>query len=103
MKKYNKEFAMKEMLKKKILDKRSEKGVIYERDLLQKMHHTFIVNMYFSFQDTDYLYLVMDLLTGGDLRYHLCTYDKFPYETSSKNKIYIIFKKNLKKKKFLKK
>ena len=48
MKKYNKEFAMKEMLKKKILDKRSEKGVIYERDLLSRMHHPFIVNIYLS-------------------------------------------------------
>ena len=73
---------MKEMLKKKILDKRSEKGVIYERDLLQKMHHTFIVNMYFSFQDTDYLYLVMDLLTGGDLRYYYCKHVRFNEEES---------------------
>ena len=56
---------MKEMLKKKILDKHSENGVIYERDLLSRMHHPFIVNMYFSFQDTDYLFLVMDLLTAS--------------------------------------
>ena len=27
--------------------------------------------MYFSFQDYDNLYLIMDLLSGGDLRYHL--------------------------------
>ena len=82
MKKYNKEFAMKEMLKKKILDKRSEKGVIYERDLLSRMHHPFIVNMYFSFQDKDYLYLIMDLLTGGDLRYYYCKHRKFSEEES---------------------
>ena len=68
---------MKEMLKKKILDRHSENGVIYERDLLSRMHHPFIVNMYFSFQDTDYLFLVMDLLTGGDLRYYYCKHRKF--------------------------
>ena len=28
--------------------------------------------MYYSFQDKDKLYLVMDLLTGGDLKYHIC-------------------------------
>ena len=27
--------------------------------------------MHYAFQDTDTLYIVMDLLTGGDLRYHL--------------------------------
>lgn len=31
----------------------------------------FLVNMVYSFQDRDNLYLVMDLLTGGDLRYHI--------------------------------
>ena len=73
---------MKEMLKKKILDRHSENGVIYERDLLSRMHHPFIVNMYFSFQDSDYLFLVMDLLTGGDLRYYYCKHRKFNEEES---------------------
>ena len=27
--------------------------------------------MHYAFQDTDNLYIVMDLLTGGDLRYHI--------------------------------
>ena len=35
------------------------------------MNHPFIVNMHFSFQNNHYLYLVIDLMTGGDLRYHL--------------------------------
>lgn len=33
-----------------------------------------------SFQDKDNLYLVMDLLTGGDLRYHICHKKKFSEE-----------------------
>ena len=61
-------YAMKEMNKAKIIDKKSEKSVKSERDLLSKLNHPFIINMHFSFQDSDNLYLVMDLLTGGDLR-----------------------------------
>ncbi len=68
---------MKEMSKAKIIDKRSERSVKNERDLLSKINHPFIVNMHFSFQDSDNLYLVMDLLTGGDLRYHICKNRKF--------------------------
>ena len=76
-KKYKAIYAMKEMSKTKIIDKRSEKSVKAERDLLEMMHHPFIINMHFSFQDNDHLYITMDLLTGGDLRYHLCRKKKF--------------------------
>jgi serine/threonine protein kinase len=73
---------MKEMSKAKIIDKRSEKGIKGERDLLSKLHHPFIVNMHYSFQDKDKLYLVMDLLTGGDLRYHICKRHRFSEKQS---------------------
>lgn len=35
------------------------------------LKHPFIVNMQYAMQDTENLYLIMDLHTGGDLRYHL--------------------------------
>ena len=70
--KYKRQYAMKEMSKAKIIDKKSEKSVKAERDLLAIMNHPFIINMHFSFQDNDNLYIAMDLLTGGDLRYHIC-------------------------------
>ena len=59
------------MSKVKIIDRRSEISIMSERNLLSKLNHPFIVNMYFAFQDFCNLYLVMDLLTGGDLRYHI--------------------------------
>ena len=58
------------MSKVKIIDKRSEKSILGERDLLSKLKHPFIVNMLCAFQDYENLYLILDLLTGGDLRYH---------------------------------
>ena len=71
LKKNNELFALKEMSKAKVIDRRSEISIMSERNLLSKLHHSFIVNMYFAFQDFYNLYLVMDLLTGGDLRFHI--------------------------------
>ena len=59
------------MYKVKVIDRRSEFSIISERNLLSKLKHPFIVNMHFAFQDFSKLYLVLDLLTGGDLRYHI--------------------------------
>jgi len=77
LKKTNEFFALKEMSKTKIIDRRSETSIMSERTLLSKLNNPFIVNMYFAFQDYSNLYLVMDLLSGGDLRYHLSKKKKF--------------------------
>lgn len=47
------------------------------------MRCRFIVNMQYAFQDYDNLYLVMDLLTGGDLRYHISRHKRFTEEQTS--------------------
>ena len=86
LKKNNEFFALKEMSKVKIIDRRSEVSIMSERNLLSKLHHSFIVNMYFAFQDFYNLYLVMDLLTGGDLRYHIAHKKTF---TESQTKFFI--------------
>ena len=65
------------MSKAKIIDKKSVDSILGEKNLLSQLHHPFIVNMVYSFQDLDYLYLVMDLLPGGNLRYHLCVKRRF--------------------------
>ena len=59
------------MSKLKIISQKSEQSVKTEKKILSKINHPFIVNMLFSFQDNDNLYLIMDLLPGGDLRYHI--------------------------------
>ena len=59
------------MSKAKIIAKRSEDNIMSEKNILSRINHPFIVNMHFSFQDSDNLYLIMDYLSGGDLRYHL--------------------------------
>ena len=70
------------MSKVKIIDNQNIKNIKNERDLLSKLNHPFIVNMHFSFQNSNYLYLVIDLFTGGDLRYHLFHRKSFNEEQS---------------------
>ena len=79
-KKNNLIFALKEVSKARVIDKKCIKSVLLEREFLAKMNHPFIVNMYFSFQDSNSLYLVMDLATGKDLRYHLTRKKRFSEE-----------------------
>jgi serine/threonine protein kinase len=70
-KKSDQMFAMKEMLKSRVLAKRSVASVMNERKLLATIKHDFIVNIYYAFQDRENLYVILDLFEGGDLRYHL--------------------------------
>ena len=69
--KYNKIYAMKKMYKIEIIDKKCEKDILIELSLLSRIHHPFIVNIHFAFQDSDYLYLICDYFPQGDLRYQI--------------------------------
>ena len=70
-------FAMKEMSKAKVFLKKSVKSVSNERRFLENFNYNLLCNMYYAFQDEDTLYIVMDYLSGGDLRYHICRRDYF--------------------------
>lgn len=59
------------------MTKKSVQSVMNERTLLAGLNHPFVVNMHYAFQDRETLYLVMDLMPGGDLRYHIGCKKKF--------------------------
>ncbi|GAA5796538.1 hypothetical protein HPULCUR_001910 [Helicostylum pulchrum] len=46
-------------------------NIIRERTMLEFLDHPLVCNMRFAFQDTDYIYMAMDLMSAGDLRFHL--------------------------------
>lgn len=85
---------MKEMSKSRIITKRSVNSVMNERKLLAQLKHPyplqlltlfrFLINMNYAFQDREDLYLVCDLLTGGDLRFHIGKKKRFTEEQTSK-------------------
>jgi serine/threonine kinase 32 len=49
MKKNKKLYALKEMSKAKIIQKRSVNSVLNEKYLLEHLHHPFLVNMLYAF------------------------------------------------------
>lgn len=70
-------YAMKEMLKARVMAKKSIESVMKELELMCKIDSDFIVNVHYAFHDVEFLYLVMDLMEGGDLRYHHSQIRKF--------------------------
>ena len=62
------------MSKTKIIDQNCEKAVMQEKIFLSNLRNQFIVNMICSFEDNNNLYLCLELMKGGDLRYHLINY-----------------------------
>ena len=78
-------YACKEMSKTRIIDLKMEKNIMIERELLSKLRYKYLVNMRYAFQDFENLYLVLDVLTGGDLRYALTKSKKFN-ENQTSNK-----------------
>ncbi|KRW98381.1 Protein kinase-like domain [Pseudocohnilembus persalinus] len=79
-KKNKKLYAMKEMSKSLVITKKSVNSVMNERQLLSQLKFPFLVNMFYAFQDRENLYLIMDLMPGGDLRYHIGRQRRFNEE-----------------------
>ncbi|OMJ28125.1 Serine/threonine-protein kinase 32B [Smittium culicis] len=45
--------------------------ILRERDLLEEIEHPYVVNLRFSFQSKATMFMVIDLMLGGDLRFHI--------------------------------
>lgn len=60
-------YAMKTLTKKQMIAKKKLKNVKTERDLMVNVDHWLITRLFWSFQDSKYLYLVMEFCPGGDL------------------------------------
>ncbi|KAF9673137.1 hypothetical protein SADUNF_Sadunf11G0117300 [Salix dunnii] len=60
-------YAMKKLKKSEMLRRGQVEHVKAERNLLAEVDSTCIVKLYCSFQDDEYLYLIMEYLPGGDM------------------------------------
>ncbi|RDB22790.1 Serine/threonine-protein kinase CBK1 [Hypsizygus marmoreus] len=70
-------YAMKTLKKEEMLKKDQLAHVRAERDVLAESDSPWVVQLFYSFQDPSYLYLIMEFLPGGDLMTMLIKYDTF--------------------------
>ncbi|KAI8099861.1 kinase-like domain-containing protein [Halteromyces radiatus] len=64
-------FALKYINKARCIQMRAVENIISERRLLERIDCGLIVNLRYAFQDDENLFMVLDLMLGGDLRFHL--------------------------------
>ena len=64
-------YAMKIVRKADVVERKEIDHIIAERQVLAQMHHPFIINLKFSFQSEDKLYMVLSFVNGGELFVHL--------------------------------
>nr|XP_029514727.1 serine/threonine-protein kinase LATS2-like [Oncorhynchus nerka]XP_029514735.1 serine/threonine-protein kinase LATS2-like [Oncorhynchus nerka] len=71
-------YAMKTLRKKDVLNRNQVAHVKAERDILAEADNEWVVRLYYSFQDRDSLYFVMDYIPGGDMMSLLIRMGIFP-------------------------
>ncbi|KAI8850657.1 kinase-like domain-containing protein [Chytridium lagenaria] len=64
-------YALKYINKQQCVRMRAIQNIFRERAILEELSHPYIVNLRYAFQDDDNMFMVLDLMMGGDLRYHL--------------------------------
>ncbi|GAB5590688.1 Serine/threonine kinase [Umbelopsis nana] len=64
-------YALKYISKHDCISMDAVRNVIRERVMLEQLDHPFICRLRFAFQDDEYMYMVMDLMMGGNLGFHL--------------------------------
>ncbi|KAF7668271.1 hypothetical protein LDENG_00025510 [Lucifuga dentata] len=76
MKATGKLYACKKLNKKRLKKRKGYEGSMVEKRILARVHSRFIVSLAYAFQTKTELCLVMTIMNGGDLRYHIYNVDE---------------------------
>ncbi|XP_045422667.1 rhodopsin kinase GRK1 [Lemur catta] len=76
MKATGKMYACKKLNKKRLKKRKGYQGAMVEKKILAKVHSRFIVSLAYAFETRTDLCLVMTIMNGGDLRYHIYNVDE---------------------------
>ncbi|KAF5902614.1 centromere-associated protein E, partial [Clarias magur] len=69
-------YACKKLNKKRLKKRKGYEGAMVEKRILARVHSRFIVSLAYAFQSKTELCLVMTIMNGGDLRYHIYNVDE---------------------------
>ncbi|XP_023601145.1 G protein-coupled receptor kinase 4 isoform X4 [Myotis lucifugus] len=64
-------YACKKMLKKRIKRRNGEAMALNEKRLLEKVQSRFVVSLCYTYETKDALCLVLTIMNGGDLKFHI--------------------------------
>ncbi|KAI0989493.1 hypothetical protein GJ496_006322 [Pomphorhynchus laevis] len=74
--------AIKIMLKQTVIELHQIEHVKNERNILASgLNHPFIVSMFSTFNDDNFLYIVLEYLPGNELYHHIRAMKRFPVDT----------------------
>lgn len=65
------EYALKYISKSKCIELNATSNILTERRILERIEYPLIVNLRYAFHDDENLFMVLDLMLGGDLRFHM--------------------------------
>ncbi|KAM4701492.1 rhodopsin kinase GRK1 [Discoglossus pictus] len=69
-------YACKKLNKKRLKKRKGFEGAMVEKRILAKVHSRFIVSLAYAFQTKQEVCLVMTIMNGGDLRFHIYNVDE---------------------------
>jgi protein kinase A len=60
-------YALKQLSKREIIGHHQAEGVVREKNIMASLDHPFVVNLVATFQDERHLYMLIELVQGGEL------------------------------------
>jgi CRP-like cAMP-binding protein len=60
-------YALKAMSKSHIVQNKQQRNVMQEKTLMIQFHHPFVLRLYQTYQDSTYLYMLLEFIQGGEL------------------------------------
>ncbi|XP_068124206.1 rhodopsin kinase GRK1 [Hyperolius riggenbachi] len=69
-------YACKKLNKKRLKKRKGFDGAMVEKKILAKVHSRFIVSLAYAYQTRNEVCLVMTIMNGGDLRFHIYNVDE---------------------------